>query len=79
MRLLKLEIELEKWGPKKGAYTGTASFSGEPGVVQLHLNEHHIDEIFRTCGDSMIEVAKAAARHLTMAVIEQKKFLEETK
>ena len=79
MRLLKLEIQLARYGKDEGKYTGTASFSGEPGVVQLHLNEHHIDEIFRTCGDSMIEVARAAARHLTMAVIEQKKFLEETK
>ena len=72
MILTKLEIELERWGPNKGTHTGTATFSGEPGEVSLTLNKRHIDEIFRTCADSIVEVAKAAARHLTTTVIEQR-------
>lgn len=79
MRLLKLTIELNSYGADKGKYTGVAAFSSEQGTVGLKLNEDHIDEIFRTCADSITEVAKAAARHLTCAVIEQQKSLEQTK
>ncbi len=76
MILDKLEIEMERWGANKGKYTGTAKFSGEAGEVTLNLNEHHIEEIFRTCADSIIETSKAAARHLACAVIEHKKTIE---
>lgn len=70
MILIDLNIELERYGPDKGKYTGSAKFSGETGTVILKLNRDHIDEIFRTCADSIIETSKAAARHLTMSVIE---------
>ena len=78
MILQKLTIELERYGAMKGKYTGKATFSGDAGEVTLNLNEHHIEEIFRTCADSIIETSKAAARHMTMAVIEHKKSLETT-
>lgn len=76
MMLQKLEIKLEQWGDKRGTYTGAAKFSGEAGEVTLNLNHHHIEEIFRTCADSIIETSKAAARHLTHAVIEHQKTIE---
>lgn len=76
MILQKLEIELERWGVNKGKYTGCAKFSGEAGEVTLNLNSHHIEEIFRTCADSIIETSKAAARHLTHAVIEHQKTMD---
>lgn len=76
MILQKLEIELKRWGADKGKYKGAAKFSGEAGEVTLNLNQHHIEEIFRTCADSIIETSKAAARHLTHAVIEHQKTLE---
>jgi hypothetical protein len=77
MILTKLEIELIRWGDDKGKHAGKATFSGEAGSVTLNLNQHHIDEIFRTCAESIVDTAKAAARHLTMTVIEQQKTLEQ--
>lgn len=77
MILHELKIELERWGPNKGKYKGEATFSGDAGRVTLNLNEHHLEEIFRTCADSIVDTARAAARHLTMSVIEQQKALPE--
>lgn len=76
MILQKLEIGLEQWGENKGKYAGSAKFSGEAGTVILNLNQNHIEEIFRTCADSIIETSRAAARHLTHAVIEHQKTLD---
>ena len=70
MKLEKLSIELQRYGPEKGQYMGEAVFTGETGKVGLKLNKHHCDEIFRVCGESMIDVARAAARMLTAEVIE---------
>lgn len=72
MILTDLRITLMAYGPNKGCHVGTATFSDDTGEVKLTLNHHHIDEIFRTCADSIVDVAKAAARHLTARVIEQK-------
>jgi len=74
--LQKLSIELNQYGEHKGKHTGTAAFRGDAGTVILNLNQDHIDEIFRTCAASIIETSKAAARHLTHAVIEHQKTLE---
>lgn len=79
MILQKLEIELERWGANKGKYVGSAKFSGEAGDVTLNPNQHHIEEIFRTCGESIIETSKAAARHLTHAVIEHQTIIDAKK
>jgi len=77
MILTELRIELQKYGPNKGKHTGRATFAGQTGEVTLNLNEHHLQEIFRTCADSIVDTAKAAARHLTMTVIEQQKAIEQ--
>lgn len=79
MILQQLKIELGRWGENEGKYTGIAKFSGDAGEVTLNLNQQHIEEIFRTCADSIIETSKAAARHLTHAVIEHQKTLDGTK
>jgi hypothetical protein len=72
MKLISLRVELEKYGTNKGQYRGEAIFSGETGTVSLMLNEHHIEEMFKVCADSIIEVSKAAARMMTASVIEQR-------
>lgn len=76
MILTKLEIRLMPYGPDEGKHVGKATFTGEAGEVTLTLNQDHINEIFRTCADSIVHTAKAAARHLTMTVIEHQKALE---
>ena len=72
MKLISLRIELEKYGTNKGQYRGEAVFTDNTGTVSLALNEHHIEEMFKVCADSIIEVSRAAARMMTSAVIEQK-------
>src|SRR3546814_16329336 len=76
MILTRLEIRLMDYGPMKGKHVGKAEFSGDAGTVALNLNEHHLEQIFLTCADSIPDTAKAAARHLTVKVIEQQKALE---
>ena len=76
MILTELKIELARWGESKGKHVGKATFVGNAGEVTLNLNQHHIEQIFLTCADSITETAKAAARHLTMTVIEHRKELE---
>jgi hypothetical protein len=75
--LTDLRIQLEDYGPNKGKHTGKATFSGKAGQVTLNLNQHHIEQIFLTCADSIVDTAKAAARHLTMTVIEHQKTIEQ--
>jgi hypothetical protein len=80
MILTELQIRMMTYGPQEGQHVGKATFSGDAGVVTLNLNKHHLDEIFRTCADSIVETSKAAARHLTCQVIEhQRKIEEETR
>lgn len=73
MILTELRIRLMDYGPDKGKHVGEITFSGDPGAVTLRLNNDHLDEIFRTCADSLIDTAKAAARHMVCRVIEQKR------
>jgi hypothetical protein len=79
MILTDLRIQLMGYGPHKGEHVGKATFTGKAGEVTLRLNKHHIDQIFLTCAASIEETAKAAARHLTMTVIEHKKTPEADK
>lgn len=76
MILTDLRIQLMDYGPSKGKHVGKATFASRDGEVTLNLNQHHIEQIFLTCADSITETAKAAARHLTMTVIEQRRELE---
>jgi hypothetical protein len=78
MILTDLRIELARFGADKGKHVGKATFTGDAGEVTLRLNQHHIEQIFLTCADSITDTAKAAARHLTMSVIEHRKELEKT-
>lgn len=66
-----LRIRLMDYGPSKGKHVGEAKFSDETGNVTLTLNDHHVEEIFRVCADSIVEVSRAAARHMTARVIKQ--------
>lgn len=79
MILTNLRIELKTYGPDEGKHVGKATFSGKAGEVTLRLNQDHIEQIFLTCADSITETAKAAARHLTMTVIDHRKVLEGSK
>lgn len=69
MRLRKLEIELQTYGPDKGTYTGVARFDGERGSIALNLNQHHCEEMFLVCADSIVDVAKAAAKMFVQEAI----------
>jgi hypothetical protein len=51
MRLVKLEIELQRYGENKGQYIGVARFDGERGSIALNLNQHHCEQMFLTCAE----------------------------
>lgn len=72
MILKELRITLMTYGPDNGKRVGEITFSGDPGKITLRLNSDHLDEIFRVCADSLIDTARAAARHMVCRVIEQK-------
>ncbi len=77
MILTDLRIRLATYGENEGKHVGKATFTGKAGEVTLNLNQHHIEQIFLTCAESIEETAKAAARHLTMTVIEHRRELEQ--
>ena len=62
MRLMKLQIERNTYGPQKGTFAGEATFHGDNGKITLNLNEHHIEQMLLVCADGIVDVAKAAAR-----------------
>ena len=62
MKLMKMHIERQTYGPNKGQFEGEATFHGDSGKVTLNLNEHHIEQMLLVCADGIIDVAKAAAR-----------------
>lgn len=70
MKLLKLEIERKRWGEDAGKFEGSATFDGPAGTIKLNLNEHHIEQMFLTCADGIVDVAKAAARMFVQQALE---------
>lgn len=62
MKLLKLTIERQTYGPQKGKFEGEATFTGDTGRITLNLNDHHIEQMLLVCADGIVDVAKAAAR-----------------
>ena len=73
MNFNSLSIE-KSWRSKE--LEGKIRFSSKSGDITLNLNQGHIDRIFEVVADTMIEVAKDAARELTCTVIEHKKSIE---
>lgn len=63
----------EKWSTKEISYTGDIEVKGKTGTISLHLTPDMIKKIVKVCAESLVEVAKEAARDLTMECIELKK------
>lgn len=68
-------LEIERSWRSKGL-EGKIRFSNKTGDITLNLSQSHIDRIFEVVAETMIEVAKDAARELTCTVIEHKKTIE---
>ena len=79
MKLKELRISRKDYGADEGKFYGKATFAGDRGEIALVLNEHHIEQIFLTCADSIEEVAKAAARFLHIEVQNQRALSLENK
>jgi len=77
MEFRKLEVERRTWGDQELA--GSISFSSDKGRINLRLNEGHINKIFEIVADTMIEVAKEAAKELTCNIIEHKDAINKLK
>ena len=80
MKLKELHIARNpSYSDNPGKFSGKAVFDGDRGEIALTLNEHHIEQIFLTCADSIEEVAKAAARFLHIEVQNQRALSLENK
>ena len=79
MKMKSLRIDRKEWGDDAGKFYGKICFAGDRGEVVLNLNEHHIEQIFLTCAESIEETAKAAARFLHVEVQNQRAISEKKK
>jgi hypothetical protein len=66
MQLLKLEIERERWGDRKGEFKGEAVFDGEAGTVTLKLTPELAHRLLLLCADAIVDTAKVAATALVV-------------
>lgn len=64
VRLLKLEIERERWGPAKDQYKGSITFDGPNGAIQLALPPELSLEYLRVSSDILSKVSAQAAANL---------------
>jgi len=76
MKLIELDIELQKYGRDKGQYIGKIKFANSAGDIALKLNPEMCEKIFLICADGMIDVAKEAAKNMTCNIIEHKAAIE---
>lgn len=68
--MMKLEkIYIRKPWSKGDGYTGTVSFEGEDGTVELKLTPKHIDTILDLMADALVSSAKEVASNLTTEAI----------
>ena len=70
LRLRSLSVRLEEWGDNKGKYTGTVSFVGQTGSMDIVLGSELSEQCLRLCGDALVAHAKETAQNMTTAVIE---------
>ncbi len=70
MRLERLSISLETYGPNIGQYTGTVKFHNQYGDVTVALDSGMSKEVLAICAGALVANAKELATKLTASVIE---------
>lgn len=71
MQLTMLHIDLCGYGPNQGRYTGTATFKGQYGGVEIVLAPDVSEAVLKLCADSLVANARDVANNLTAQIIEQ--------
>ncbi len=71
MRLTRLTIEMQSYGPNKGKYEGRVHFENHhAAAVEIPLNDNISREVLKVCADAVVEAGRDAARMITAEVIE---------
>ena len=76
MQLNELTIERARYGSNKGKFVGRISFDNELGKVDIRLSAEQCNKLFEVCADGIVEIAKEAARELTVSIIDHKQAIE---
>lgn len=71
MKLEQLIISHQSYGVHAGKYTGTASFKGQYGGVDIVLSPEVSVEVLKLCADALISNARDVANNLTAQIIER--------
>lgn len=64
MKLKKLEIEFQLWGPQKGHYTGEIEYEGQEGAVKMTLSPEVSLVLLKACGDNILALSEVSAKNL---------------
>jgi len=70
MRLNKLSIHRETYGPSMGKLYGKIEFEGPHGKIEIPLDEVLSQEIVRLCADGITRMSRDVAENLTADVID---------
>lgn len=77
MKMKELHIEeIPSYVDSSGNYRGKIKFSGNNGVVEIHLNHERIKKILAVVADALVETSKDVAENLTAEIINQVPMLE---
>lgn len=64
MKLVKLEIELEKWGDNKGNYVGKVAMEDDSQLIMTNLSPEEIKPILDMAIENIIGACTASADKL---------------
>ena len=69
MQLTNLSVSRAEWGEDKGKLSGTVTFDGPHGKVQLPLDEKLSQDILAICADGVMRASQQIATELTAQII----------
>ena len=69
LQLKQLMVMRSEYGSNKGQLSGTVSFQGPHGKVELPLDEQMSQDVINICADAIVRSAQEVATELTADVI----------
>lgn len=79
MLLTKVTLEKERWGDKKGKWSGKAYFNSADVSVDISIDEHHARKILDMCADELLATAKDMSEVMRDNIIEGMSFIDDIK
>ncbi|AUR93867.1 hypothetical protein NVP1189B_41 [Vibrio phage 1.189.B._10N.286.51.B5] len=66
IKLIKFNVELNRWGDNKGKYTCKAEFKQGANDFTIELNEEISDMLVQVCKGEIAKASIKALEHLTL-------------